>query len=309
MIDEDQALLLTRAPDLFRFTEILGALVLAGLLYGIRKGRLDIRSPAVLFAAACAITPFIVLNQQVITGHSIQPFHFEQFILSYLILVAVVIVDSLWWQQLKRRPIVFVALALVIGFSLGLKSSTVNSPQNHTIDKAVPLLATIEADFGPGRTGYLLFDRTLLDAGAPSYMSSVRLLWSPYSYTYGSLSHQEDNERLFQYFYFLGVNEKKLEELLNGNLYRAALFGLHRVNPSLTQKFDPVREDEIEARIRDYSQYKQSFARQQAEQWALSYVVLTADRNYDLSNLDRWYERDGGQRVEDSVIYRVRNRF
>ena len=29
----------------------------------------------------------------------------------------------------------------------------------------------------------------------------------------------------------------------------------------------------------------------------------------DLSNLDRWYERDGGRQVGDSVIYRVRQRF
>ena len=114
MIDQDQALLLTRAPDLFRFTEILGALILGALFYGVRKGRLDVRSPAVLFAAACAITPFIVLNQQVLTGRSIQPFHFEQFILGYLVLMAAVIVDALWWKQITRRAILFVPLALVI---------------------------------------------------------------------------------------------------------------------------------------------------------------------------------------------------
>ena len=310
MIDEDQALLLTRAPDLFRFTEILGAVVLGALLYGVRKGRLHPRSPAVLFAAACAITPFIVLNQQVLTGHSIQSFHFEQFILSYLLFVAAVIVDSLWWKQLARRAIVFVALALVVGVSLAAKTSTVNSPQDHTIDPAIPVLATIDADLRQNQTsGYVVFDRTLLDAVAPSYTSSLRILWSPYSYTYGSVSQQEDNERLFQYFYFLGVDEKKLEQLLAGSLYRAALFGLHRVNPSLTPKFDPVREDEIQAGIRRYSEYKQHFSQEDAKRWPLSHVVLTARWKYELSNLDRWYERDGGQQIDDSIIYRVRPRF
>jgi hypothetical protein len=310
MIDEDQALLLTRAPDLFRFTEILGAVVLGALFYGVRKRRLDVRAPAVLFAAACAITPFIVLNQQVLTGRSIQPFHFEQFILSYLILVAAVIVDSLWWKQLAKRAIVFVALALVVGVSLALKTSRVNSPQDHTIDAAIPLLATIDADLRHNQiSGYVLFDRTLLDAAAPSYTSSLHILWSPYSYTYGSFSHQEDNERLFQYFYFLGVDEKKLEQLLAGNLYRAALFGLYRVNSSLTRKFDPVREDEIQAGIRQYSEYKQQFSQEDAKKWPLSHVVLTARFNYDLSSLDRWYERDRGQQIGDSVIYRVRHRF
>jgi len=309
MIDHDQALLLTHAPDLFRFTELLGAVVLGALIHGVRKGRLDLRSPAVLFATACAITPFIVLNQQVLTGHSIQPFHFEQFILSYLILVAAVIVDSVWWKQLTRRAVLFVALALVVGVSLAAKTTKVNSPQNHTTDAAVPLFSTIEADLKANSTsGHVLFDRTLLDAAAPSYTSSLRLLWSPYTYTYGSLSHDEDNERLFQYFYFLGVDEKKLEELLKGNLYRAALFGLHRVNPSLTHNFVPVTQDEIQAQITEYSQYKQHFSQAEAGQWGLSHVVLTADRNYDLSNLDRWYERDRGQQVGDSVVYRLRRR-
>jgi hypothetical protein len=309
-IDHYMALVLTRAPDLFRFTELLGALVLGIIVYGIRRQRLHVRSPAVLFAAACAITPFIVLNQQVLTGNSLQSFHFEQFILSYLILVAAVIVDALWWRQLTKRSILWIALALVVGVSVAAKTTNVNSRQNHTTDAAIPLFAAIaeDAKHNPA-TGSVLFDRTLLAAVAPSYSSSLNLLWSPYTFTYGSVTPQEDNQRLFQYFYYLGVDEKKLEELLNGNLYRAALFGIHRVNRTLTQHFVPVTQDEIQAEIGRYSQYKQQFSQKDAEQWPLSYVVLTADRNYDLSNLDRWYERDAGQQIGDSVIYRVRRRF
>jgi hypothetical protein len=173
-----------------------------------------------------------------------------------------------------------------------------------------PLFASIQEDVRRNSAnGSVLFDRTLLSAVAPSYTSSLPLLWSPYGFTYGSVTQQEDNERLFQYFYFLGVDEKKLEELLKGNLYRAGLFGLHRVNRTLTQKFVPVTQDEIQARIRDYSQYKQQFSQEDAKKWPLSHVVLTARFNYDLSNLDRWYERDRGQQIGDSVIYRVRHRF
>jgi hypothetical protein len=310
VIDDDQALLLTRAPDLFRFTEILGAVLLAAIAYGVRKHRLHLRSPSVLFAASCATTPFVVLNQQVITGRSLQPFHYEQFILSYLILVAAVIVDSLWWKRLRRHQILWVALALVVGVSLAAKTTKVNSSQNLTTDKAVPLFATIEADVKRNpRIGFVLFDRTLLAAAAPSYTTSLPLLWSPYTYTYGSLTHHEDNQRLFQYFYYLGVDEKKFESLLDGQLYSAAVFGLHRVNPSLTRNFVPITADEIRAQIRAYSHYKQHFSDKDARLWPLSHVVLTADRNYDLSNLDRWYEWDNGQRIGDTVIFRLMRRF
>jgi hypothetical protein len=310
-IDDSMALSLTHAPDLFRFTELLGALILAALVYGSRKARLDLKSPAVLFAAACAITPFIVLNQQVLTGHSLQPFHFEQFILSYLVLVAAVIVDSLWWKQLTKHTLLFVALPIVVGVSIAAKTSKVNSLQNQIVDASIPLLATLDADVrqNPNSGGYVLFDRTVLSAAAPSYTSSLQLLWSPYTFTFGSQSHEEDKESLFQYFYYLGVDEKKLEDLLQGNLYRAALFGVHRVNPTLIQNFQPVTQDEIQAQISEYSRYKQQFSQPQAQKWPLSHVILTADRGYDLSNLDRWYERDGGQLVGDSIIFRVRRRF
>jgi hypothetical protein len=307
--DHYMILVLTHAPDLFRFTELLGALILAAIVYGNRKGRLNLRSPGVLFAAACAFTPFIVLNQQILTGRSLQPFHFDQFALSYLVLVAALIIDSLWSRQITRRSILWIGLSLVVGVSLAAKTTKVNSSENHTIDAAIPLFTVIQEDVRRNpSSGSVLFDRTLLAAVAPSYTSSLALLWSPYGFTYGSVTQQEDNERLFQYFYYLGVDERKLADLLKGNLYRAGLFGLHRVNPTLTQKFVPVTQHEIEARLGDYSQYKRQFSQKEAEKWPLSYVVLTAQRNYDLSNLDRWYERDAGQRVGEWVIYRVRQR-
>ena len=309
-IDNDQALLLTHAPDLFRFTEILGALILAVLAIGSRRKRLELRSPAVLFAAACSITPFLVLNQQVVSGHSLQPFHFEQFILSYLVLVSAVIVDSLWWRLLSRRAVLWIALALAIGVSLAAKTTKTNSTQNRTVDAAIPLFATLENEIKPDPSrGYLLFDRTVLAASAPSYTSSLHLLWTPYSYTYGSVTPQEDNERLFQYFYYLGVEEKKLPSLLEGHLYRAALFGLHRVNPTLTQNFVPVTEAEIQERIANYSQYKQTFSLTQAQRWPLSHVIIKADGHYDLSNLERWYERDAGQQIGTAIVYRVYPKF
>jgi hypothetical protein len=261
----------------------------------------------VLFAAACAITPFIVLNQQVITGRSLQPFHFEQFILSYLVLVGIVILDTLWWKHLTRYPLLWIALPLVVGVSLALKTTKVNSAQNHAIDAAIPLLRTLDSEIKQNAiSGSVLFDRTIYAASAPTYTSSLQTLWSPYTYTYGSVTDEEDNERLYQSFYYLGVDEKRFASLLEGRIYRAALFGLHRVNKTLVQNFEPITADEIQTQVSEYAQYVQTFSQTQAQRCPLSRVVLTADRNYNLSNLDRWYERDGGQRLGDSIIYRVR---
>lgn len=32
--------------------------------------------------------------------------------------------------------------------------------------------------------------------------------------------------------------------------------------------------------------------------------ILSAGSNFDLTNLDRWYERDAGEQVGDYVLYR-----
>ncbi|MDT7604180.1 MAG: hypothetical protein QOF61_2177, partial [Acidobacteriota bacterium] len=82
----DEGLLLTKSfrPDLFRFPELVGAATLIALFFAARRALVDWRDRASLFAAACALTPFVVFNQQVFTGRSLQPFHFGMFSANYV---------------------------------------------------------------------------------------------------------------------------------------------------------------------------------------------------------------------------------
>ncbi|HEY1402621.1 MAG TPA: hypothetical protein VGB05_00695, partial [Pyrinomonadaceae bacterium] len=83
-----QALVHTRAPDLFRTSELLGALALVVVIMGARRGWLAWRDRRVLLSASFALTPFAVFNQQLLTGRSLQPIHYEQFIANYVSLLA-----------------------------------------------------------------------------------------------------------------------------------------------------------------------------------------------------------------------------
>jgi hypothetical protein len=83
-----QALVHTRAPDLFRTSELLGALALLVLAYGAWRGRRAWRDRGALLAASFALTPFAVFNQQLLTGRSLQPIHYEQFIANYVSLLS-----------------------------------------------------------------------------------------------------------------------------------------------------------------------------------------------------------------------------
>ena len=308
--DPDLGLVLSHAPDLFRSTEILGAVIIAALVIGARRRRFNWTSPIVLFAASCAVVPFVVFNQQIVTGRSLQPFHYEQFVLNYLILVGAVLTDHLLWRLLQRRPVFSVALTLVIGATLGVKSSQVHLRENLIRDKAIPLFKTLDADAARHPSpGAALFDKTLLSASSQTTCASLPLFWSLYSYTYGTITSEEEHERLFQYFYYLGIDGTRLEEILNsGSLFRGAVFGLIRVNPTLTENFKPVTAEEIQREVAAYSSYVAGFSAKEAERWPLSYVILVKDRSYNLSNLDRWYERDQGEVIGDSLILRVRLR-
>jgi hypothetical protein len=38
----------------------------------------------------------------------------------------------------------------------------------------------------------------------------------------------------------------------------------------------------------------------------ISYVITDFDYNQDFTNLDRWYERDAGERIGKFMLYRVK---
>lgn len=308
--DNDLALVLTHAPDLFRFTELLGALILLALAWGVKRRKIALGDPAVVFVASCAIVPFGVFNQQIVTGRSLQPFHYEQFILNYLILLGVVITDHLLWKLIHRRPLFSAVLALVVGSTLAAKTSAVNMQANGVRDEAIPLFKKLDAEARYNRSsGAVLFDRTLLAASSQTTCYSLPILWSPFTYIFGTMSSENEQERLFQYFYYLGIDGRSIEQRLTSeSLFRGAMFGLPRVNKALTQNFEPISEEEIRSKVEAYSAYSRSFSREHANQWPLSYLILSKARSYDLSNLDRWYVRDSGEVMGDSIVYRVRLR-
>ena len=49
-------------------------------------------------------------------------------------------------------------------------------------------------------------------------------------------------------------------------------------------------------------------ARAEAFRHPLTYAVISSDRNFDFANLERWYERDAGERVGDYTLYRLKLR-
>src|ERR1044071_3518193 len=80
------ALVNSRRSDLFSAAEILAALLLVILAVGIKRRSIDYRDRRVILIASFAVLPFLVLNQQLITGRIMQPIHYRGFVTSYAVL-------------------------------------------------------------------------------------------------------------------------------------------------------------------------------------------------------------------------------
>jgi len=79
-------------------------------------------------------------------------------------------------------------------------------------------------------------------------------------------------------------------------------------DPAWTVNWKQITPGEVRAALQGYADYAATFDRQRASNPTLFYVVAATEALPDFSNLDRWYERDLGERVGKLTIYRVRLR-
>ena len=59
---------------------------------------------------------------------------------------------------------------------------------------------------------------------------------------------------------------------------------------------------------RRYGEYRKNFSLREAADPELKYVVVPLGHKFDLTNLDKWYERDAGEVIGDYALYKVRLR-
>jgi uncharacterized membrane protein len=321
-MDAVQALAASHASDLLRLPELISAAVLLTLAFVSQRGSISLRDKRLLFCASFALMPFAVFNQQVLTGRSLQPIHYEMFIANYSTLVAVVMAAAIIWkgragagQRFPKRALAWVAIA---AFEWGAYEAHVAATGslefNRQLTDAQPIAARlVQAAQGglrdASRKTILSTDLFVADCLPESAPQSV--LWAPHMLVFSGATTLESKERLFQQLYYTGVKADEIEGFLkDGNYYGVAvgLFGFDRVIDGLSENPAPITKAEIAHEAQLYADYVASFNRERAAHPALSYVITPALAEPDLTNLDRWYERDGGERVGKFILYRVRLR-
>ena len=318
-MDNVQLLVHTRMPDLFRFPEYISFFVLILLIIGLAARIINIKERSTLFAVSLTLVPLAIFNQQIITGRSLQPIHYQVFIGNYVALLALMLTIGILWRRrlnsaLTMSKIACAAiaiLAVIWGFVECHYTVRVLDGANIERDKALPVarrleeLAKDEAD--PHRSTVLAYDMIQGD-DLPS-VAPQNVLWARHQHIFAGLSRQENKERYYQYLYYSNVDEKGLDYLLkNDFVSMIALFGWGRHSDRLSSYAVPLTYGEIAGEVQMYSAYIAQFGADDAANPTISYVVVQNSGAPDLSKLDKWYERHSGELIGDYTLFKVRLR-
>jgi hypothetical protein len=323
-MDTGQKLALSHAPDLFRIPELLGIAVIIVLVVGALQKRINWRAPESLFAAAFAFMPLLVFNQQVITGRSLQPFHYEAFIANYASLVGGVLAGVIFWRGLdnenrvvRSRVVARLAFVAILWAIIEVVAPTklIIRFSSYT-DRAAAIGQRLRQLAEPGaassRNTSALDPQPLVLASdykvaliLPTFAPQA-LLWESH-FEFLNLQPSEITERFYKYLYYIGTDGDEFSRELAKPMssIAAAAFGHDRVILGQSVMSKAITNEDIANKVTDYQSYSASFNREKALQHVLSYVIVPADGSIDLSNLDRWYQRDRGERIGDHLLYRV----
>lgn len=313
---------LTRAPDLLRVPELFGLIVIALIVFGVVRRKINWRTPEPLFCASFGLLPFLVFNQQIITGRAVQPYHYSLFIANYVSLVGLVIALTLLWRAHQKRDEVICyrwvariailalwwgAVEVVVHTRVMMRESDVKDRIAAPGQRLRQLSAEDVLNTGRDPRPLVLATSDNLAIMIPTFAPQA-LLWAQ-NFAFINIDKEENRRRLYQYLYYSGFDGPTLREDLTkpSNRFGTAIFGHARIIQYLAAvKEKPITADEIDKEVKQYEAFIASFNADTAREHVLSYLVYPATREPDLTNLDRWYNRDTGKIVGDFKIYRLR---
>jgi hypothetical protein len=314
-IDNVMALSTSHRPDLFWPSEILGVGILLFLAWLIKWKNISYKQPAIILAASLCLTSLITFNQQIITGRSLQPFHYQQFTTCYLVLIAIIIALSLWLntrdenkRQLSSRALFWISVFSFFWGTFEASGTARGHFQANVLrDDMIPAVNKLRELVSDNKNTVLVTNMIQSD-NLPTLIS-MPVLWAPHMESFSGITPDEEKERFFQYLYYTGVSEEALLTAIKArNVYVCyALFGWERLNPLLAVNFNPITLSEEQEAAKKYGEYVKNFGPENAMNPTLSYLMVPTEEEVDLSNIDKWYVREG-EAYGPVMLYKLRLR-
>ena len=313
-LDSVQLLDRTHAPTIVSPTVLLGLLVIAIFSFFVYRGRLKTNDPRALFCLSFSITPLVLLNQQVVTGVSLQPVHYEIFIANYFVLAAAAILLSLFIRpenaagpeyRMKGGFVYFMLAAGIWGFFEASASSGRAMVAATIRDRSIPAIREIARRSPPD--GSVVLATNFVTADIIPTIAPFRPLWNAHLSNAGGINLAEYKRLFYQYLYFSGFAGNDLADALRANSFEVtmAVFGSERALPTLGTGAKPITTSEIQSEVQKYNDFTASFDRTLAASPMVSYLIVPVKAEPDLSNVDRWYTRDAGVEVGLFKVYQL----
>lgn len=311
-IDSVQLLNNTHLPDIDSPSMIFGIIVAIGIALFALRGHANISEPRTLFALAFALTPLVLFNQQIITGHSLQPIHYELFIANYMALTALVLLLSLIKSRALRNVFLYTSIvAAGWGAIEAIGSTDRNMAFANLRDQAIPAIKHIENQekqtSAAGTKSAVFAANTGWSDFVPT-IGDLRPLWSSHTTSAGGIDIAENKRLFYLWLYYSGYGENEIEEGLKAKAFEitAAIFGSERALPDLGRESEPISMQEIDAAVAHYADFIRNFSAAAAADPVLSYAIVYAGDDPNLANLDRWYERDEGTVTGRLKVYKLK---
>jgi hypothetical protein len=313
-LDSVQALVLTHAPDFTRIPEYIGVFVLILLAWGVKSEKIPFERP-VIFVAALALLPLAVHNQQVITGREIQPYHYSSFIVNYVVLAALVLSSGIillrgFSLKARYRKLIFIGICL-IAIGWGIIECHIAARFYDSINVERDRVFAVAKRLNGIKGGYGTVVCYNEWAGDDLAMSNPQpVLWAWHQIGFGDISWQESKKRYYQYLYFKDYDRDLLvNELKENEIFPViALFGPDRYLQSLTSDFKLLTDGEIMEEANRFADYTKNFRPENSPGTVLSYAIVPnkSKKPFNMTNIDKWYDRDAGDVFEGYTLYRLK---
>ena len=320
-MDNVQLLVLTHQPDFWRIPELIGCAVAVMLILAVLIKAVGWRDPATLFTLSLALVPLVVFNQQIISGHSLQPIHYQVFIGNYVAAFALVLTLGILWRGISRNHpklssgllTSLAVIAAVWGIVECHYTVRVLDEANIARDEGMPVakrlteLAATDTP-SPDSRRAVVMPFSMIEGDDLPTVAPQAVLWARHQHVFAGETWAENKERYYQYLYYMNLDEGWLNKSLkDGDFVSSiALFGWGRHTTRLDAEAKPLTGGEINEESARFGDYLKNFGFQQASHPTLSYITVPIDWNVDFTNLDKWYERDAGAAFGKYILYKVK---
>ncbi len=307
-IDSIQLLVFSRMPDLTSPSMWIGLIVAVATLF--RSANFDRRVLALILSFS--LTPVILFNQQVVTGRLLQPIHYEIFFANYLVLIAAMLLLRSFVENASgakfRRGLAYLGIAATMwGIFEAYGSTTRNSIATEIRDNSIPAIEYAAA-LDPNA---VIHATNFVTADFVASASTARPLWNAHTSSAGGVDLTENKRLFYLYLYYSGFKPEDLENALRQNSFEvvSAIFGSERALPLLGTGSKPITSEEIQAETKKFADFAEKFDPHQASDPTLTSIIVPTEVETDLTNVDRWYERDEGKNFGMFTTYKLIPKF